>query len=149
MEDLIKWMNVGARHTAMHMDRVMAPYGLNASQYMYLVQVCEHPGLTQDRFLQQFYLNPSNVTRAMLALEKMGFLERRCNPRDRRTFCVYPTDKALAVYPEITRLRREWQDSLLAGLSPDTRTLLQEALRTAALRAVAQNQTEEGTDHDR
>lgn len=80
MEDLIKWMNVGARHTAMHMDRVMAPYGLNASQYMYLVQVCEHPGLTQDRFLQQFYLNPSNVTRAMLALEKMGFLERRCNP---------------------------------------------------------------------
>ena len=80
MEDLIKWMNVGARHTAMHMDRVMAPYGLNASQYMYLVQVCEHPGLTQDRFLQQFYLNPSNVTRAMLALEKMGFLERRCKP---------------------------------------------------------------------
>ena len=149
MEDLIKWMNVGARHTAMHMDRVMAPYGLNASQYMYLVQVCEHPGLTQDRFLQQFYLNPSNVTRAMLALEKMGFLERRCNPRDRRTFCVYPTEKALAVYPEITRLRREWQDSLLAGLSPDTRPPLQAALRTAALRAVAQNQTEEEADHDR
>lgn len=34
----------------MHMDRVLAPYGLNASQYMYIVEVCEHPGLTQDRF---------------------------------------------------------------------------------------------------
>lgn len=146
MEDWIKWMNVGARHTAMHMDRVMAPYGLKASQYMYVVRVCEHPGLPQDRFLQQFYLNPSNVTRAMLALEKLGFLERRCNPRDRRTFCVYPTEKALAVYPEITRLRREWQNSLLEGLAPDARALLQDALRTAALRAVEQNQKEETPD---
>lgn len=142
MNDFIKWMSVSARHTAMHMDRVLAPYGLNASQYMYIVEVCEHPGLTQDRFFQIFYIHPSNVTRAIVALEKLGFLERRSNPKDRRTFCVYPTQKALDIYPEITRLRRAWQEEMLAGLAPGTRAELQEALRDAALRAVEQNQKE-------
>lgn len=149
MDDCIKWINICARHTAVHMDRMLAPYGLNASQYMYLVRVCEEPGLTQDRFLQQFYLNPSNVTRAVLTLEKQGFLERRCNPRDRRTFCLYPTPKALEVCPEILRLRREWQDTLLAGVAPPLRDILQEALRTAALRAVAKNEEEEPRHDDR
>lgn len=143
MDDLIKWVSVTARHTAMHMDRVLAPWGLNASQYMYIVRVCEQPGLTQDRFLQMFYIHPSNVTRALLALEKQGFLERRPNPKDRRTFCVYPTRKAREVCPVITRLRQEWQDVLLDGLSPGARAELQEALRAAALRAVAANQEED------
>lgn len=142
MNDFIKWISVSARHTAMHMDRVLAPYGLNASQYMYIVEVCEHPGLTQDRFFQIFYIHPSNVTRAIVALEKLGFLERRSNPKDRRTFCVYPTQKALDVYPEITRLRRAWQEEMLAGLAPGIRTELQAALRDAALRAVEHNQKE-------
>lgn len=142
MNDFIKWVSVSARHTAMHMDRVLAPYGLNASQYMYIVEVCEHPGLTQDRFFQIFYIHPSNVTRAIVALEKLGFLERRSNPKDRRTFCVYPTQKALDIYPEITRLRRAWQEEMLAGLAPGTLTELQAALRDAALHAVEQNQKE-------
>ena len=55
MDDLIKWVSITARQTALHMDRVLAPYGLNASQYMYVVEVCTHPGLTQDRFFQIFY----------------------------------------------------------------------------------------------
>lgn len=142
MDDCIKWIAVAARHTAMHMDRVLAPYGLNASQYMYIVEVCEHPGLTQDRFFQIFYVHPSNVTRAIVALEKLGFLERRSNPKDRRTFCVYPTQKALDICPEITRLRQQWQDRILAQLAPDTRTELQAALQDAALCAVAQNEKE-------
>ena len=142
MNDFIKWISVSARHTAMHMDRVLVPYGLNASQYMYIVEVCEHPGLTQDRFFQIFYIHPSNVTRAIVALEKLGFLERRSNPKDRRTFCVYPTQKALDIYPEITRLRCAWQEEMLAGLAPGTRAELQAALRDAALRAVEQNQKE-------
>lgn len=145
-DDCIKWMSIGARHTAMHMDRALAPYGLNASQYMYVVEVCEHPGLTQDRFFQIFYIHPSNVTRAIVALEKLGFLERRSNPKDRRTFCVYPTRKALDIYPEILRLRQQWQEQILAGLAPGTRAELQAALKQAALCAVARNE-EEVPDH--
>lgn len=146
MDDFIKWVSITARQTALHMDRELAPYGLNASQYMYVVRICERPGLTQDQFLQLFHINPSNVTRAMMALEKQGFLERRPNPRDRRTFRLYPTPKAQEVYPNIVHLRRDWQDALLADLAPDTRAEVEQALRTAALRAVESNR-EEDPDH--
>lgn len=81
-----------------------------------------------------------------MALEKQGLLERRSNSKDRRTFCIYPTQKALDIFPKITRLRRLWQERMLADLAPDTRAEVEQALRTAALRAVESNR-EEDPDH--
>lgn len=60
--------------------------------YIVIVEVCEHPG---------------NATRAIVAPEKPDFLERRSDPKDRRTFCVYPTQKAPDLCPEIIRLRQQ------------------------------------------
>ena len=86
MDDFIKWFSIGFRHTAMYLDKKLAPYGLNNSQYMYVVRVCESPGVTQDQFLQMFYIHPSYVTRAVASLEKQGFIQRRANRLVRRTF---------------------------------------------------------------
>ena len=83
----------------------------------------------------------------MGAWKGRGFGERGATPKARRPFCVSPPQRALDVSPAITRLRREWQDTMLAGLAPDTRAQLQDALRDAALRAVAENEEEE-PQHD-
>lgn len=148
MEDLVKWLSVGYRYTLMHMDRVLKPYGLNGSQCMYVIRVCENPGITQDQFLQLFMVNPSNVTRNIVALEKLGFLERQNNARDRRTFRLFPTRRAEEIYPDLCRLRRQWQESLLEGMDPDQQTALLQSLKQAALRAVEQNEEELNHDPD-
>ena len=148
MEELIRWLSVGFRYTAMHLDRMLAPYGLNSSQYMYVMRVCERPGVSQDQFLQRFFINPSNVTRAILALEKQGFLERQCNPKDHRTFCLYPTEKAREIYPVILKIRSEWQETLLQGIDPEQRDCVQDGLRRIALNAVKQNKEEEKDNDD-
>ena len=125
MDDFIKWVSITSRHTAMHMDRVLAPYGLNASQYMYIVRVCEQPGLTQDRFLQMFYIHPQQRDPRHIGAGKAGVSGAAVQSKDRRTFCVNTRSSALDVYPAITRLRREWQDTMLAGWRPtSTRDLV-------------------------
>ena len=68
---------------------------------MYVLRICEVPGITQDQFNSLFYINPSNITRSVAALEKMGYLERRPNEKDKRTCCLYPTEKARAAYQPI------------------------------------------------
>lgn len=148
MEDLVKWLSVGYRYTLMHMDRVLKPYGLNGSQCMYVIRVCENPGITQDRFLELFMVNPSNVTRNIVALEKLGFLERQSNARDRRTFRLFPTRQAQEVYPTLCRLREEWQESLLGGIEPEQQEKLLAALKKVALRAVEENEEELTDDRD-
>lgn len=145
MKDLVKSLSVGYRYTLMHMDRVLKPYGLTGSQCMYVIRVCENPGITQDQFLQLFMVHPSNVTRTITALKKLGFLQRQSNSRDRRTFRLFPTQRAEEVYPALCRLRAEWQDFLLEGVEPDQRESLLETLEKIAQRAVERNE-EEMTD---
>ena len=72
---LIKWISVTDRYNKIHLDRMFAPFGLNSSQHMYVLRICEVPGITQDQFNSLFYINPSNITRSVAALEKMGYLE--------------------------------------------------------------------------
>ena len=67
MQQYIRWLSVADRYTKMHLDRHLAKLGLNSSQYMYVIRVCQDPGMTQDQFLASFNIHPSNITRALAA----------------------------------------------------------------------------------
>ena len=81
-KEVLRWLAVADRYKRMYLDKQLAPLGINSSQHMYVLKVCAEPGITQDQFLQSFYVHPSNVTRAVAALEKGGFLRREtCEAR--------------------------------------------------------------------
>ena len=41
MQQYIRWLSVADRYTKMHLDRHLAKLGLNSSQYMYVIRVCQ------------------------------------------------------------------------------------------------------------
>ena len=67
----------------------------------------ENPGMTQDRFITSFYINPSNITRSLAYLEREGFIRKENNKKDKRTCCLYPTQKWEMVYHEIVKICRQ------------------------------------------
>ena len=91
-KEVLRWLAVADRYKRMYLDKQLAPLGINSSQHMYVLKVCAEPGITQDQFLQSFYVHPSNVTRAVAALEKGGFLRREACEEDKRKWRLYPTD---------------------------------------------------------
>lgn len=143
MQQYIRWLSVADRYTKMHLDRHLAKLGLNSSQYMYVIRVCQDPGMTQDQFLASFNIHPSNITRALAALEKEGFLRREPNETDKRTWRVYPTERARQVYPQILRLCEQWQQTLLEALPEQERARFEQTLRQVALQAVELCRAEE------
>lgn len=128
----IRWLSVADRYKKMYLDKKLGSMGLNSSQYMYVIRVCQQPGITQDQFLVSFYVHPSNVTRAILALEKGGFLRREVFEGDKRTCRLYPTDRALEIYPRIREISREVREALLDGFSPEEREIFDRLLEKAA-----------------
>lgn len=135
-QTIAKWLSVSYRYTAMYLDRALAPLGLGSSQYKYVLRVCENPGITQDQFFSLFYVNPSNITRALVALETEGFLLRQQSSRDRRTYQLFPTDRAREVYPQVKKICNDWQDRLLAGIPPQSRDFALRVVESVARRAV-------------
>lgn len=118
---LLKWLSVSDRFSKVYLDELLAPLGINSSQHMYILKICDHPGCLQDSLLDSFYLHPSNIVRTIAALEKKGFLTREPYEKDKRTCRLYPTPKALAIADRVREACARTESALLQGLDEEER----------------------------
>ena len=134
--DFLKWLSITDRYTKMHLDRELAPVGLNSSQHMYILKICQEPGITQDKFINVFYIHPSNVTRSIAFLEKAGFIRKEPHPKDKRSCCLYPTEKGLDANTHILNIQSNWYERLLEDFSLEERELFLSFLNKAGQKAI-------------
>lgn len=117
MPSLMRYINIISRCSAMFRTDKLRDFGLGENQSSYIFCVCRNPGISQDGLSRRLFINKSNVTRNLAALEAQGYVERRQSETDRRVTLVYPTEKAVAALPHIHAVTREWSDYLTEGFS--------------------------------
>ena len=96
---------------------------LNGIQQVYLFHICRHPGISQEQLRAKILVNKSNVARQLSSLEKMGYVKRHVSQADKRLYEVFPTDRAMLIYPKIVYLMEEWNERLLEDLNPQEREM--------------------------
>lgn len=128
---LLKWLSVTDRFYKIYLDKQLAPFGINNSQYMFLIKICRSPGILQDSLMEMFYVHPSNIVRTIAALEKQGMLTRSPNDKDKRTCKLYPTDRALAVIDEVQEVCEKTEALLLQGITDADQELFTNLLMQA------------------
>ncbi len=144
MELTYKWIALASRHYLMYLNRRLAPYGLSGSQYLFIINICRCPGLTQDKLPGIVHLNKSNVTRALAQLERRGYIRREVNMQDKRTAAIFPTQKALEIYPHVREIITGWDASVTESLSEDEKQTLQALL----MKVVAAARRHDGGEDD-
>lgn len=125
---LLKWLSVTDRFYKIYLDKQLAPFGINNSQYMFLIKICRSPGILQDSLIDMFYVHPSNIVRTIAVLEKQGMLTRSPNDKDKRTCKLYPTDRALSVIDEIQMVCEKTEALLLRDIGEAEQQLLMKLL---------------------
>ncbi len=143
---ILKWLSVADRYYKIYLDKQLAPFGINSSQHMFLIKICNSPGILQDSLMDMFYVHPSNIVRTIGTLEKQGMLTRSPNHQDKRTWKLYPTDRALAVVGEIQAVCENTEALLLKGLGEDEKNLLGELLMQAGKNITAELHIERGEE---
>jgi DNA-binding MarR family transcriptional regulator len=78
-------------------------------------------GLSQQELAGRLKIHPSRLVAILDNLEKLGFLERRPNPDDRRLYSLYLTKGGEEVLGSIGKVAREHQEALLTALSDEER----------------------------
>jgi DNA-binding MarR family transcriptional regulator len=81
-------------------------------------------GLSQQELAGKLRIHPSRLVAILDNLEKLGVLERRPNPDDRRLYSLHLTKGGEEVLGRIGKVAREHQDALLAALSDEERAAL-------------------------
>lgn len=125
---LLKWLSVADRFAKAYLDEQLAPLGINSSQHMYLLKICDHPGISQDSLLGSVYVHPSNIVRMVASLEKKGFLTRTPCAQDKRTWQLYPTERALSIAEQVRAACEQTEAVLLSSLNAQMQADFQDAL---------------------
>lgn len=105
------------RQGTRYFDRELLKTGVGFGQQFFLICICETPGITMQKLSQLGYFDKGTVTKAVKKLEVQGYLIRKPDDLDKRLSHLYLTESALPLLEEVYRIRKQWNDILLNGLT--------------------------------
>lgn len=105
-------------------------YDLTRGQYLYLIRICENPGIIQEKLAEMIKVDRTTASRAIKKLEANGFIEKRADAANRKIKRIFTTEKGKAVSPNISRENEHSERVALQGLSEEEATVLSGLLQT-------------------
>ena len=137
MSQIIRDITEISRCGAQYRSDRLAPMGLKACHASYLTEICDCPGISQEKLAGRICINKSNVARQAAVLEEEGFITRIPSPSDKRVLQLYPTQKALDIMDDIRGILVCWEDCIGQDLSETEKQLLSGLLAKMKTRAAA------------
>lgn len=116
--------NAVDRYLRRYRREYMAPLGLKGIHARLFMAICRTPGSSQDQLAKRMWFDKSTIARQMEFLEKKGFITRQPSQKDKRALCVYPTEKMLAIQPDLKNSMEQWESTLLQDLTEDEKQQL-------------------------
>ncbi|TKH41519.1 MarR family winged helix-turn-helix transcriptional regulator [Paenibacillus sp. FSL R10-2782] len=92
-------------------------YDLTKGQYLYLVRICENPGIIQEKLAEMIKVDRTTASRAIKKLVINGFIEKKEDNHNKKIKKLFPTEKGNNVYPFIKRENVYSNNVALEGFS--------------------------------
>ena len=135
-ESLAKWISVLHRQFQIYLNRELKDYDINSSEYIYLVNLYEKDGVSQERLSSNLFINKAATTRAIARLEKLGYVKRTRDPMDSRANLVTLTPKGLEMKEFIRTKLSNWNQILSSDLTPEEVEILVKKIKMMSLHAL-------------
>ncbi|WP_342414777.1 MarR family winged helix-turn-helix transcriptional regulator [Paenibacillus sp. FSL R10-2782] len=92
-------------------------YDLTKGQYLYIVRICENPGIIQEKLAEMIKVDRTTASRAIKKLVINGFIEKKEDNHNKKIKKLFPTEKGNNVYPFIKRENDHSNNVALEGFS--------------------------------
>ena len=135
MSQIVRDITEIARCGVQYRSDKLAPLGLKSCHASYLTEICENPGISQDKLARRICINKSNVARQVAALEEDGFVLRKPSEADKRVMELYPTEKTLELMPQISQVLMCWEDFIAEDITEEEKDLITALLMKMKARA--------------
>ena len=115
-----KWISILHRQSQIYINRELKPYGLNSSEYIYLVNLAsENEGVNQKYLSNLIIIDDALTTRAMKSLENKGYITREKSRDDKRSYHIKLTQKGVEIQPIILDKLINWTDIISEGMKDE------------------------------
>lgn len=115
-------------------NRLLEPLGLKVRSYSVLSLACSGCAPTQRELAEFLSLDPSQIVPLVDQLEGRGLVERRADPRDRRSKVITGTTAGAQLYKQARAATAEGESITMAKLSGSEQETLRDLLSRVAFR---------------
>ncbi|MCY8519601.1 MarR family transcriptional regulator [Bacillus atrophaeus] len=117
MKEILREIGMIARALDSISNIEFKEYNLTKGQYLYLVRICENPGIIQEKLAEMIKVDRTTAARAIKKLEMNGFIEKMDDEHNKKIKKLFPTEKGKDVFPVIKRENDHSNSVALAGFS--------------------------------
>lgn len=103
MKEILREIGMIARALDSISNIEFKEYDLTKGQYLYIVRICENPGIIQEKLAELIKVDRTTAARAIKQLEMKGFIDKKDDQYNKKIKKLFPTEKGKNVYPYIKR----------------------------------------------
>ncbi|WP_285768567.1 MarR family transcriptional regulator [Peribacillus sp. SI8-4] len=119
MKEILREIGMIARALDSISNIEFKEFNLTKGQYLYLVRICENPGIIQEKVAEMIKVDRTTAARAIKKLENQGFIVKKNDEHNKKIKKLHPTDKGEGVYTFLKK-EGEYTDKVaLSGLSSE------------------------------
>jgi len=96
---------------------------LQKGQFTFLTRICEHPGINLICLSNILKVDKTTTTKAVQKLIKDEYVRREQAPDDKRSWKIFPANKALAIYPCIIHEENSYIETCLNGFNQEEKEM--------------------------
>jgi DNA-binding MarR family transcriptional regulator len=97
----------------------LKPIGLSSGLFYFILELMEHDGLSMQELSRAVMVDNGYTTRAMKMLVDRGYVRKRINSDDSRSYRIFLTAKGRKTYSVIQGVLMEWADLVTEGVSDE------------------------------
>lgn len=117
MKEILREIGMIARALDSISNIEFKEFDLTKGQYLYLVRICENPGIIQEKVAEMIKVDRTTAARAIKKLEINGFINKKDDEYNQKIKKLFPTVKGKNVYPFIKRENDHSNKVALEGFS--------------------------------
>ncbi|MCM3409807.1 MarR family winged helix-turn-helix transcriptional regulator [Metabacillus litoralis] len=117
MKEILREIGMIARALDSISNIEFKEFELTKGQYLYLVRICESPGIIQEKLAEMIKVDRTTAARAIKKLEINGFIEKKNDEHNQKIKKLFPTEKGKNIYPFIRRENEHSNSVALEGFS--------------------------------
>jgi len=99
-------------------------FNLEKGQFLYVVRVCEYPGINQETLSDMLKVDRSTTAKAVGKLIKQGYMRKERSEKDKRSYKLFPTPRARQAFSVLRGVEDKAAASALRDYSDDERMMI-------------------------
>lgn len=107
-EPIGKLLSLISRKNQKYLAKAFKSYQIGGGgQHSFLISILSNPGVNQDQLTADLKFDKATTARSVKYLEDAGYIVRKVDEKDRRSYRLYPTQKGRNFHPTLKAILEE------------------------------------------